>query len=472
MSRAAVVLGAGANALAAAHLLARAGHRVQVLDPRPAPAQACAEIGWVPPALVRALELERHGFAQTHPDPWISAPLPQGGRLELWCDPARSVEAIRKVSPADAARWPEFCARMARLAGLLEKLCAAAPLEPTRLGFALRARGLGREGLQDLLRTVPMPVADLLEDWFENDTLKGLLGAAGVAQLRHGPRAGGTALRLLLQHAGCPAGVFRPPRSNLREILERLPGLALRRAAPIERIEVRDARVAGVALSGGEVIEAPLVLSGLDPRDTLLRLADPGWLDPELARSVRHIRARGVVARLSLRLDRAPGFAHLVLAPSLEHLERAADDAKYGRASGAPWLEARSDGTDRVQAEAQCVPYALAEGAWDEARASTLGDRLVRMLSPHLDGATILEHELQLPADLERCEGWPEGQSHHAEPTLDQMLWMRPLPELARYRTPIEGLFLCGSGMHPGGGFPGTAGYLCAREVAVGPRRG
>jgi phytoene dehydrogenase-like protein len=94
------------------------------------------------------------------------------------------------------------------------------------------------------------------------------------------------------------------------------------------------------------------------------------------------------------------------------------------------------------------------------------------MLSPHLDGATILEHELQLPADLERCEGWPEGQSHHAEPTLDQMLWMRPLPELARYRTPIEGLFLCGSGMHPGGGFPGTAGYLCAREVAVGPRRG
>jgi phytoene dehydrogenase-like protein len=170
-----------------------------------------------------------------------------------------------------------------------------------------------------------------------------------------------------------------------------------------------------------------------------------------------------VVARLTLALDRAPGFSTLVMAPSLDYLEHAHDDAKYGRVSRSPWLEATSDG-ERVAVHVQYAPYDLAEGEWDEARSAALGDLVVRELAPHL-GASIVERRLRSPVDLERDYGWPGGQAHQAEPGLDQLLWMRPIPALARYRTPIDGLYLCGTGVHPGGGVAGAPGANAARMV-------
>jgi len=155
---------------------------------------------------------------------------------------ARSVEAIRRVSPRDAERWPAFCKRMARLARFLAALYAEPPPDPLSLGFALRARRLGSEGLQDLLRVLPMPVAELLDDWFESDALKGALGAGGVLHLLQGPRSGGTAFRLLHHHVGCPPGVFRPGRSNILELLRRLP-----------RVELQQTEVVGISVRGGAV---------------------------------------------------------------------------------------------------------------------------------------------------------------------------------------------------------------------------
>jgi phytoene dehydrogenase-like protein len=473
MSGPVVVIGAGADELVAAHLLARAGRRVVVLEQHPA--EPGATVGWIPDRVVRGLDLVRRGLLIDRPDPWAVALLPVGGRLELWHDVGRSAEAIRRVSPRDAAKWPEFCARMAPLARLLEDVYSSPPPDPLgrglrelgRLaGIALRTRRLGRRGIEDLLRLAPMPVADLLDDWFESDALKGLLGAAALAHLRHGPRAAGTAFALLHRHVGCPAGVFRPARSNLGEVLGALPGIELRRAAPVGRIDVREGRVAGVTLASGEEIAAQTVISGADPGRTLLALVEPGWLDPELARALRNVRGRGVAARVTLVLDRAPGFETLVIAPSLDHLERAADDAKHGRVSRAPWFEARGDGR-RVDLHVQYAPYALHDGDWHGVRRAALGELAESMLFEHvptLRGATVEKHT-RSPRDLEAAFGWPEGQAYHAELALDQALWMRPVPALARYRTPIEGLFLCGPAMHPGAGTAGAAGANAARVI-------
>ena len=479
-----LVIGAGACELVAAHRLARAGRRVLVLEERAADGDA--REGWIPPRVVRDLALERHGLKIHHPDPWAEIPLPDGSRLELSHDLERSVDAIRRISPADAAKWPAFCGRMARLARLFESVYAAPPPDPLARDvaglaglarLALRTRRLGREGIEDLLRLLPMSVADLLDDWFESDALKGALGAAGVMHLHQGPRSGGTAFVLLHHHVGSPQGVFRPPFSNARSVLAQLPGIEIRRGVAVVRINVREGRVTGVALANGEEIAASTVISGAPPRRTLLELSDPGWLDPELVRAVRHVRSRGVVAQVRLELERPAGFSTLVLAPGLDFLERAYDDAKYGRVSRAPYLEARATGTTaagrhRVDVHVQYAPYALAGGEWDEARRSALGHLVLERLADHLPGrgAEVIERAVRSPRDLERLNGWPEGQAHHAELALDQVLWMRPTPDLARYRTPIAGLYLCGPAMHPGGG--GAAGANAARVVLTDLRRG
>ncbi len=482
MSGAALIIGAGTDELVAAHLLARAGRRVTVLDPRHEPGQAPPFPGWVPASVARELQLDQRGLRVEHADPWVSAPLAGGGRLELWHNTARSASSIRKLSPRDAERWPAFCASMSLLAGVLEEVYDAPPPAPlggspgdlTRLAtLALRSRRrLGRRGVEDLMRLLPMPVADFLDDWFESDALKGVLGASGIMHLAQGPRSGGTAFCLLHHHVGAPPGVFRPALSNIGSVLAALPGVDMRHSTQVARIDVRNGRATGVTLASGEELASSLVLSGADPRLTLLQWVDAGWLDPELLRSVRGIRRRGVAARVTLGLDKAPGFASLALAPSLEYLERAHDDAKYGLVSREPYLEARSlgpeaNGRHRVDVHFQHAPYSLAGAAWDGERRDALGEQAQKVfgeLAPDLVDSVIERYVLS-PVDLEREEGWPEGQAFHAELALDQWLWMRPIPALAHYRTPIEGLYLCGPATHPGAGIAGGSGRNAALQV-------
>jgi phytoene dehydrogenase-like protein len=446
----AIVIGGGADALVAAQVLARGGHEVMVIESR----ASSADEGWAPPKVVRALELQ--GLELQWPEPWLSAPLAAGGRLELSRDVGRSVESIRRVSPKDAERWPEFCERMAKLARFLESVYGEAPPDPLSPRLALRARRLGRRGLQDLLRILPMPVAELLDDWFENDVLKGALGAAGVLHLMQGPRSAGTAFRLLHHHVGCPPGVFRPPRSNVLELLRRLPRVELENTEVL-RIALRAGSVVGVVLKDGRELDAEIVVSSIEPRRTLVDLVEPGWIDPELVRALRHVRRRGVAARLRLQLDRSPGFSALALAPSLDYLERAYDDAKHGRVSRAPYLEATCDAQHRMEVLVQYVPY--------RQKAASLEERALAVLAEHWGEARATHVELLGPRELEEFEGWPEGQPHHAELSLDQALWMRPLPALARYRAPLPGLWLCGPAMHPGAGVAGASGLHCAHAI-------
>jgi phytoene dehydrogenase-like protein len=449
----AIVIGGSVDALVAAHSLKQAGRDVVFIEEK----SARDDEGWAPPRIASEIGLELHIEKD---DPWAAVPLSQGGTLELWQDMGRTVDAIRRVSPRDAASWPQFCARMAAIARLFEGLYGAAPVNPLNVRLALRVRRLGRQAMEDLMRVLPMSVAELLDDWFECDALKGVLAAMGIVHLQQGPRSAGTAFRLLHHHVGSPQGVFRPARSNLGNALRARRGLDLRTGAA-GRIAVRDGRVTGVVLASGEELAAPLVVSGADPRRTLLELVDPGWLDPDFARALGHVRRRGVVARVSFKV--AP-CARVVIAPSLEYLERAYDEVKYGRVSREPYLEVLST-ENGIEVHFQYAPYARADGAWDAARRQELGELARRLLASHVPGIAEAEAHVLAPPDLETHAGWPEGQAYHAELALDQALWMRPLPELARYRTPIEGLWLCGPGMHPGGGVAGASGRNCAHEI-------
>lgn len=470
----ALVIGAGVNGLVAAHSLARAGRRVLVLERATEP-DASPDVGWIPPPVVRELRLARHGLAVHRPDPWIVAAIPGARPLELYADLERSGEAIRRLSADDAARWPDFCARTHRLAQVLERLYAGPPpdlhargvgalLRLARLGLQVRARG--REAVIDLLRTPSMSVGQVLDQWFETPALKGALAAPGVAHLCLGPRSGGTAFAFLHHHVGSPPGVFRPPVSNVGAVLAGLPGVEIRRDAPVVEVRVRNGRVTGVVLASGEDVPAPLVLSSADPRRTLLEMVDAAWLDPEFVRAVRNVKCRGVTARVTLACERDPGFDTLVVAPSVDYLERAYDDAKYRRVSAEPAIEARrADG--RIVADVQYAPYAPADGEWDGARRRALGELTARTLADHvpaLEGALAV-HEVLAPPDLEARYGVTGGHLHHGELTLDQILFMRPVPGWSRYRTPIDGLYLCGAGTHPGGGILGGPGRNAARVI-------
>ena len=237
MSFHAIVISTGADALVCAHLLARAGRQVLVVEEAPMKAR---DSGWVPQQVIRALDLQ---LKVQEMDPWATALLPEGGKLELWRDLRRTAESVRRFSERDAQRWPDFCRRMAALARLFEQLYTQAPTDPLSLRLALRVRGLGREGMVDLMRLLPMSVAELLDDWFECDALKGALGALGILNIQQGPRSGGTAFRFLHHHVGSPEGVFRPPRTDVGLALRQRPGVHFK-ASRVRKIAMKPATVA------------------------------------------------------------------------------------------------------------------------------------------------------------------------------------------------------------------------------------
>lgn len=431
-----LVIGAGPDELVAARLLQQAGHRVTVVQEHALPDRVD---GWAPAQL--------GGLQTTRPDPWLRT----NDGLELFADVQRSAQSIGRLSARDAQRWPEFCERMARLAGLLEKIYLQAPPSLIDLRFALRVRRLGRRGMEDLMRVLPMPASELLDEWFESDILKGALCAFAVRDLQQGPRSAGTAFRLLHAHVGSPRGVFRPGTVDLAPLRA---GLTIREAQ-VARIDVRGGAVSGATLANGETLPATIVVAGAHPGRVLGELVEPGWIDPDLVRAARHIRSRGVAARARLELERAPQWPTLTLAGTADDVERAYDAVKYGRISERPVIDAVADGA-ALDVHLQFVPHTAADTADIQAR-------LVKVLQPHVP--PIRRVSVRTPVDLERTYGWPQGQPHHAELSLDQALWMRPLPELAGYKTPVAGLWLCGPAMHPGAGVIGAAGYNCARAM-------
>jgi phytoene dehydrogenase-like protein len=431
--------------------------------------------------------------------------LAEGAPLLLRSSVAQTAASLRSFSAKDAQSWPDFAARMASLAAFLAELyrMPAPRIDAETAGelFGLASlgrkyRGLGKSGMVDLLRTLPIALRDLLDDWFESDRLKGTLAALGVADVCQGPVAGGTAFTLLHRHIGAQPGVFSERLrlkggagtlvSTLAE-RARAAGVSIETGASARNVRVRDGRVSGIALASGEEIQARTVISSLDPQQSLLGFVDPMLLDPELIHAVRNIRFRGVTTKVLVALDSlptipgvsAPVAGSIVIAPDVKYVERAYDATKYGRCSDQPFIELRFPsvaqpglapaGQHVAVMHVQFTPYRLRDASWDSQRES-IANRAFEIIERHVPSFTarVKARAVLSPVDLESRFGIREGAISQGEMMLDQILFMRPVPGYSRYATPIPGYYLCGAGTHPGAGITGTSGWLASRAALSG----
>lgn len=521
-----IVIGAGHNGLVAAAYLARGGLDVLVLERRAqvggllateeispgvrAPV-AAHTVGRIAESVVRELRLRDHGLELVTPAVRTFAPQENGRAVTLWADAVPTAADMRAWSAADAGSYGEFDRLVRALGGFMAHLQAATPPDITspslrdgRTGLALaRAfRALGPEDGATALRVLPMAVADFVAEWFETDAVRAAIAARGVQYTAMGPWSAGTTAVLLADAAGHDGGaagqatLARGGPATLARALAtaaRAFGADIRTGAEVARVRLGSGRVTGVTLASGEEVEARVVASGADPKRTLLELVDPVDAGPALRWNASNLRLAGTVAKVNLSLGGLPRFVaagddlerlrgRIVLAPGIDALERAFDAAKYGRISAAPFLEATiptlsddslaSPGHHVLSVLVQYAPYHLREGAWDERR-DEIGDLVLETLEIYAPGVTELVEAccVLTPADLERDYGLTEGHPMHGEPGLDQSFAWRPMLGSARYRLPLEGLYLCGSGAHPGGGVTGGPGANAAREIYADLRR-
>ena len=454
------------------------------------------------------LQLDRHGLRLVQPGVRMFAPQPDGRALTLWGDPHRTAEELRAWSAGDAEAYPIFDRRVRVLASFMAHIHAAQPPDLkgtsganalTGLKLARAFRRLGPKAGPEMLRTVPMAVADFVAEAFETDALRGAIATRGIQYTSMGPWSAGTAAVLLSDSVGTDRGaagqaafalgggekVAQALRTAARQF-----GAVVRTGAQVAAIVTRDGRATGVAMSNGEQIESTAVVSGADPKRTLA-LCDPAALGPTLVWRAGNIRAPGSVGKVELKLDGLPAFngaeperlqGRIVIATGIDDLERAFDASKYGRVSESPYLEATvpslvdpslaPEGRHLMHVLVQYAPYHLRDGSWDAEREG-LGDLVLKTLDRYAPGLSsrVVDRTVHTPADLERDFGLTEGHPHQAEPGLDQFFAWRPLLGHAGYRFGLPGLYLCGSGAHPGGGITGAPGANAAREVLADLKR-
>jgi phytoene dehydrogenase-like protein len=478
--------------------LAKAGRKVLVLERNAAPggqlapgmlgpgfdAPALHPGGRLRPDVVSDLGLARHGpaVAGSTSDPYVAL-LPDGGTLTLSprAADAHTIEAIRRHSPRDAARWSEFVAFMDTAAGFLDAAYRT-PMPRMDRGeivahgwplasLLLKLRRLGRRDLFRVVRSLSMSAQEFTDEWFEAEPLKAAIGALAVHGVTLGAYSAGTGYTLIhnwlnrggLGHPGT-AGASIP---DALVAALRAAGGELRTSAPVARILVERQQVTGVRLGSGEELRAATVVSAADPRSTLLGLVGAPELPPEFVWHAQSIRLRGSVAKVHLATDGRHGLPEgtLVVAPTLRYLERAYDASKYGEVSQQPYLEVTTSGTT-VSIHFQFASYRLRTGDWAGGRA-TLEGRAVETLAAYCPSLreSIREVRSITPLDLEQSWGLAEGDLNHGQLILDQLLFMRPMPGWSDHRTPVDGLYLAGSGVHGGGGISGASGRNAARAI-------
>jgi phytoene dehydrogenase-like protein len=517
-----IVIGAGHNGLVAAAYLARAGKRVLVLERRPLVGGAAVTeevfpgfkfsvfsyvVSLLRPEIIRDLNLPAHGL-QILPLESTVVPLDNGDYLGLWSDPDQSRRELARHSLRDADASALFGRLMQHMAMAVKPILGMVPPDPASLApsdlrgmlkFAGHFRGLGSERFHALYKLMTMASADYLDEWFEFDPLKATKSASGIIGTFLGPRSPGSAYVLLHHYMGEIDGAFRAwgfQKGGTGAISEaiaraaRAAGAEVRTEASVARVLVRGGRASGVALDSGEEIGAGTVVSGLDPRRTFIDLVEPGLLPDEVTAAIRRFKFRGSSGKVNLALSELPDFtcipgrgSHLrgavSISPSVDYLERAYDDAKYGAFSRHPYMDIvlpsmidpgmAPPGQHVMSVFVQYAPYAI-QGGWNDARREAFGDAVVETLTryaPNLPRA-IIGRQVLTPADIERITGLSEGNIFQGELALHQLFFLRPLPAWARYRTPIAGYWQCGAGTHPGGGIMGASGRLAAMEILGG----
>jgi phytoene dehydrogenase-like protein len=521
-TREVVIVGGGHNALVTAFYLARKGLKPLILERRAIvggaavteefhPGFHCSTLAHAggPPlgAIVRDMQLARHGLEKLESPVRVFAPSPDGHSLTIYSDAQRTAGEIGKFSPRDAARYVEFSAALGRAAGILAEVLEITPPvieKPTAedawkmLQVGRKVRGLGKKEMMRLIRWGPMAAADFVAEFFETDLLRAVIAARGIFGAAMGPWSAGSTALLLLRAAvdPFPVGNSAQPRGGMGALTAAMAsaakqaGAEIRTGAEVQEILVKDGTATGVRLQGGEEIAAKRVVSGADPRRTFLRLLDPVHLPPSFVVKMQHYRSNGTVAKMNLALDGLPNFSALKnapdanallagrihIGPGIDYLERAFDHSKYGEFSSAPYLDVMIPTlTDPSLAPAgkhamsicmQFAPYALKNGDWADQK-GPLASAIIKTLAvyaPDLPGK-IVAHQIITPKDLEDVFSLTGGHPFHGELALDQVFTMRPLLDWARYRTPVKGLYLCGSGTHPGNGITGASGFNAAREI-------
>jgi phytoene dehydrogenase-like protein len=517
-----VILGGGHNALVAAFYVAKKGLKPLVLERRAMvggaavteefhPAFRCSTVahaGGPPlPSILGDMQLGRFGLERLESPVRLFAPLPDGRALTLHTDPVASARQIEGFSAKDAAQYIELSKGLDRLAPILGQLLALTPPvieKPSKadlwklLKVGRKVRGLGKKEMMRLLRWGPMAVADFVAEFFETDLLRAAVAVRGIFGASLGPWSAGSTALLLLRAASDPhpIGNSAYPRGGMGALTKAMAasaeqaGAEIRTGAEVEQILVKNGAVTGVLLKGGEEIHAQRVVSGTDPRRTLLGLLDPVHLPPSFIVKMQHYRSQGVAAKLNLALDALPNFTALKnsadgnaalagrihIGPGIDYLERAFDDSKYGDFSQAPYLDISIPsildsslapaGKHVMSIYMQFAPYRLRQKEWSEQR-DVLADAIIKTLAAYAPDLPekILARQILTPKDLEETYGLTGGHPFHGELALDQLFTMRPLLGWARYRMPVKGLYLCGNGTHPGNGVTGASGANAAREI-------
>ena len=525
----AIIIGAGHNGLVTAAYLAKSGKKVLVLERRPMIGgiaateeifpgfkySTCAHLaGTFSHDIIVELELKKHGLEILPLDPPLFAPVLEGKSFLFSRHHSEIAEAIGRHSRADATRFESFSALVKKLTSFLRSLNNL-PLpggtnsgglnlpELVKLGWKFHK--LGEREMYDFMRILPMSIFDLLNEWFETDVLKASLAAGGILGSFVGPRAQGSSFVFLYHQLGESNGAFRTSGfvrggiGNLPLAIARAAqhfGVKIQTSAEVARILAKNGTATSVVLENGEEISGTAIISSADIKRTFLQLIEPTYLDPEFLLQIKNIRSRGTVAKINFALDTVPKFKDAAdpvsaatlgglihIGPTVDYLERAADDAKYGRFSRQPFLEITipsvadpslaPSGKHVMSVWMQYAPYHLRDSNWNAER-DALGDTVVNVIEDYAPGFknSILHRQVLTPLDLQQTFGLTEGCIYHAEMSLDQIFFMRPVPGWARYSTPIENLYLCGSGTHPGGGITGLPGYYGAKRILqTWPRR-
>jgi len=521
-----IVVGAGHNGLVTAAYLARAGRRVLVLERRHVVGGACVTEEVFPgfkvstaayvnslfrKEIVHDLGLAEHGFEMLAREPSSFTPLPDGRSLLLGPDAELTRKEIAKFSARDAERYPEYEAMLERVAAVIEPTLTMSPpdllrprLSDLRTLFRLsRAfRGLG-ESAGEAVEILTGPARTVLDRWFESDELKATLATDAIIGAMASPSMPGTAYVLfhhVMGETNGKRGVWGYVRGGMGGLTQALAasarrfGAEIRCEAEVAHILVRDGAVHGVALANGEEFTAPVVASNADARVTFTRLLDRRLLPDDFMAAVDRISYDSGSLKINVALSELPSFMALPgttpgpqhrgtihIVPDQDYIERAYDDAKYGRPSAAPVLECTlpsavdstvaPPGTHLMSMFVQYAPYALRGSTWDQLR-EPFADRCFDLLNEYAPNfkRSVLARQVLTPLDLERVFNLTGGNIFQGAMTPSQLFSFRPVPGWAGYRMPIRGLYLCGAAAHPGGGVMGTPGLNAARAI-VGRRR-
>jgi phytoene dehydrogenase-like protein len=515
----AIVIGGGHNGLTAAAYLGRAGRKVLVLERRHIVGGAAVTeevfpgfhfsvcsyvVSLLRPEIIRELDLPRHGL-EILPLDGTFTPMPSGDYLWRVNDHAKTRRDIARHSKLDAEAYDEYGKAMVEMARFVKPILNMTPPDPLTLDprelmkllfLGKRFRGLADGDRYNQVQLMTMSAIDFLDQWFETDVLKATMSASGIIGTFLGVRSPGTAYVLLHHYMGEIDGAFRSwgfarggtgAISNAIASAAREAGVEIRTDTSVARIVTRNGQATGVVLTNGDELSAGMVLSSVDPNLTFLTFMDAKDLPDDFVDDVRRYKYRGSSGKVNLALDALPDFTCLPgpgphlrgaisISPSVDYMERAYDQAKYGEFSRRPYIDmviptltdpsVAPAGKHILSCFVQYAPYKLAAGTWDDQR-EAFGDAVIDTIAEHAPNIRdiILHRQVLTPLDLEREFGLTEGNIFQGELTLEQLFFLRPAPGWAQYATPIKNLWMCGSATHPGGGIMGAPGRNAALKI-------